>query len=405
MTSTLRATLALAAAGVLGAIAAAGCKAAPSGGAPSTAASAGAPANEGRVRVAPDLVASGRVGVVAAERRAPEARLRFAGEVLATPGTDAEAGVLASGRVASLEVREGQRVEKGATLALVDVPEVARVASEVLRAKARAEAAKRRLERQLSLEKDQATSGAAVDEARADARVAEADLFAARTLLSSLGGTEPAAGDGSARPLRVAVRAPIAGVVAHVGVTLGAPVSPDRSLFRVVGENTRIVRALVPETQRPLLDAEHGVSIVARAIDETGVRPSCDATVRGDTATVDDATRAIALRVEPTGACPFLVAGGFVDVVAGRRGALAGGEAGLALVVPGDAVVDVRGRPTVFVAVPNEAASFDARGVRLGPTLGADVVVEAGLAEGERVALRGALLLKGELLRADLMGN
>ena len=50
----------------------------------------------------------------------------FAGEVVATPGTDAEAGSLVAGRVATVEVREGQRVDKGALLALVDAFRIGR---------------------------------------------------------------------------------------------------------------------------------------------------------------------------------------------------------------------------------------------------------------------------------------
>ncbi|MDB4997377.1 MAG: hypothetical protein JWM74_4809, partial [Myxococcaceae bacterium] len=46
--------------------------------------------------------------------------------------------------------------------------------------------------------------------------------------------------------------------------------------------------------------------------------------------------------------------------------------------------------------------AFVLRTVRLGPESGDLVTIENGLSEGERVAIVGAPLLKGELLRAEL---
>jgi multidrug efflux pump subunit AcrA (membrane-fusion protein) len=73
------------------------------------------------------------------------------------------------------------------------------------------------------------------------------------------------------------------------------------------------------------------------------------------------------------------------------------------LVVPRNAIVDVRGKPTVFVAgsTPGE---FSARAVQAGSGDSNEVTIDSGLSAGEQVVVEGALLLKGELLRADLEG-
>jgi multidrug efflux pump subunit AcrA (membrane-fusion protein) len=60
--------------------------------------------------------------------------------------------------------------------------------------------------------------------------------------------------------------------------------------------------------------------------------------------------------------------------------------------------------PTVFVADAKPGA-FQARAVRVGPNAGAAVTIEAGLAEGDRVVVAGAVLLKGEMLRSVLGGD
>jgi cobalt-zinc-cadmium efflux system membrane fusion protein len=367
----------------------------PAGSAPAPSASAAH-----RLSVDPSLLASGRVVVAPVEKRAPRPELRLAGEVLAAASAEAEAGTLVAGRVAQVLVAVGDKVDKGQPLAWIDAPDVGRATAELLRARARAAVAGRKLERQLALEAEHATSPNAVDEARAEADTARADLAAARTLLASLGAPEPAAAasGASAVAARLPVRAPIAGTVVERTATLGAPVTAERSLFRVVGGEGRVVRALLPETSRAVVDAAAAAVLVPRAGRAEASPERCDARLAGDVGVVDEATRAVPLRLVPTGPCPFLLPGGFVDVIV--RTSVPPG-AGEAVVVPRDAIVELSAVPTVFVASGPEG-SFVPRGVRAGETIGDDTIVEAGLAPGERVAVRGALLLKGEAMRAEL---
>ncbi len=348
------------------------------------------------VRIDPDLVASGRVTLVTVSRRAPTSELRIPGDVRASEGGSAEAGTLASGRVAALTAKEGSHVARGQVLAWVDSPEASRAAADFLRARARVTAAGRRLQRQLKLQEQAATSAGAVDEARAEEAVARADLAAARTLLSTFGVAEPpqdAPDDGLS--VRVPVRAPIAGIVSRRDAVVGAAVAPDKSLFQIVAVGQVFIAANVPETIPSPSEGSRAV-IVPRA----GSGGRCDATVTGSMHIVDDATRTVPVRLQPAGACDWLVPGGYVDVVLSSAS-----PAAPEIVVPSEAVVDVDGVPTVFVVVDRDPGRMVARGVRVRATGGPDSVVEAGLAEGDRVAATGALLLKGELLRAALEGQ
>ena len=74
------------------------------------------------------------------------------------------------------------------------------------------------------------------------------------------------------------------------------------------------------------------------------------------------------------------------------------------VVVPAEAVVDVRGVPTVFVAGERPGV-FLPQSVRVGPAAGASILVEAGLADGASIVIAGGVLLKGELLRSALEGG
>jgi len=64
----------------------------------------------------------------------------------------------------------------------------------------------------------------------------------------------------------------------------------------------------------------------------------------------------------------------------------------------------VRGKPTVFIAgsAPGE---FDAHAVQAGSGDANELTIESGVSAGEQVVVEGALLLKGELMRADLEGT
>jgi cobalt-zinc-cadmium efflux system membrane fusion protein len=350
------------------------------------------------VSVDPAIVAAGRVTATPAMRRVLRGDLRIPAEIAPSESGAADVGALTSGRVGSIEVREGDAVKRGQALAWVDSPEAARVAADVIRSRARVLAAQRKLDRQLGLEQDRATSAAAVDEARMDLASAEADVAAARTLLASLGIPEPPPPAQGALAARVPVRSPIDGVVVERTATLGAPVSPDRSLFRVLAREHVIVLARWTDatTTPPPKDAE--VRLLPRGGSGDAGAP-CTGKVRATVDLVDERTRARRVTIVPDGPCALLVPGAYVDAAFTSSSLGSAGEPTLAL--PKDAVVEVRGAPTVFVA-EKKPGSFTAHVVRVSRTTTEDVAIESGIAEGDQVVVTGAVLLKGELLRAEL---
>jgi membrane fusion protein, heavy metal efflux system len=347
------------------------------------------------LKLDPALSSSERVATVVAERRAVAGQLKLPGEVRASLGA-AEVGALVGGRIASVLALEGARVERGQVLAWLDAPEVARATADVLRARARATSAKNKLARQLELDSQRATSRSALEDARTEAEVTRADLLAARTLLRSLGGNEPSLDDESAASsisARVALRAPVSGTVVRRDAVLGAAVTPEKTLFWLSGESPSFVVARVPEGAGPPADGEQA------RLQARGSSSTCKATVRGNPGVVDRESRTVDVRLEPEVGCIGLVPGGYVDVLLARAGAGAEG-----IVVPSESVVDVHGASVAFVAgtTPGE---FLLRPVRVRESAGPEVLLDSGVQAGERVVSRGALLLKGELLRAELTGE
>ncbi|HET7545882.1 MAG TPA: efflux RND transporter periplasmic adaptor subunit [Polyangiaceae bacterium] len=376
-----------------------GCqRSAPSGDEPAV---TRARANKDRVSVDPRLLSSGRIKLMPVSARALSSELRVVGEVRSSESGSAEAGTLVSGRVASLEVAEGARVKRGQVLAWVDAPEVARATANLLLARARAVVAKHKRARQETLDAASATSKNALDDARAEDDAARAELLAARTLLTSLGGAEPPAdSDVTALSARVPVRAPIAGIVAERNTLLGGAVSADKPLFRIVADShaSSSILARVPETVAAKPQAGTSATITPRG----NAANSCQAAVEGSLGGIDVQTRTLAVRLAPDKGCAWLIPGSFVDVILAAESATP--NLPLGLVVPRSALVDVRSKPTIFVAgsAPGE---FEAAAVQVGSGDPQEVRIDSGLSAGQQIVIEGALLLKGELLRGELEGN
>lgn len=341
------------------------------------------------VRIDPSLFARGRVRLEPAGNGTGADLRALAGEVVSDEHGRAEAGVLTPGRIVSLEADVGSAVRRGDLLAWVDAPEVARVSAEVVRAKARAELSTRKEARQSKLATEGATSQNAVDEAAAELTMARADLSAAEGLLRSLGG---AGGAG-----RVAVRAPMDGIVTKRHGVLGAAISPDVALFEIVKRGARLVLAKVPE----------GASFVPAPGGRARVRPrgvtdengqGCGGIVRGDLGSVDPETRTRGFRVEVDEGCSWLVVGAFVRV---DLGGTSDTPKTSVVVVPRDALVDLKGAAGVFVRASADAPLVF-RPVRAEPGSGDLVPIAEGLAVGENVVVVGASLVKSEALRAEL---
>ena len=343
-----------------------------------------APAGESRsVKVAPGLLDDKRIVLVQATKRIPRDELVVSGQVVAPPDGAAEVGALLSARVRSVSAREGNVVKKGQLLARLDAPDVARIAGQLQQAAARRKRAELVLSQEEQLLGERATSERSVSDARSELAAARADESAARLMLSSYHGH---AGG-------VSVSAPIAGTVVHVGAMIGQLVSSDTVLFRIVDPALLLVRADVPET--------HAAAVAPGAPATVYLsNRQCSGAVESSTSSVDPTRRTVAFRIRVSQPCSGLIEGAYVDVELPRKGAEAG-AATARVVVPRDAVVELGGAPAVFVATP-ERGRFEVRSVRPERTTEHAVYIAEGLSGGERVVTVGAILLKGEWMRASL---
>lgn len=348
------------------------------------------------VRVDPALLQQARVAVTEVVAFAFTGQTSIPGEVTPAPDGEAEVGSLVAGRVASLDAVEGATVSKGQVLAWIDAPEVGSVRADLARASAQLGAAQQRLERQLALQLQGATSQSAVDEARAAVQSATADQQGARAKLGSVGVL------GAGATGKLALRSPIDGVVVARHATLGGAVTPEATLFRIINPRTLRVRAQWSETLGPVPAVDTRVQLSTRTHHVSNPPTPCDARVESHLGIIDARTRSVTLQIVPSPDCRPLTSGGYVDARVSSADEASTVPTGYTQ-VPLDAVVDLRGLPTVFVA-RSEPGVFEVRTVEAKPSVGNVVPIELGLAAGEKVAVKGVVLLKGEAL-GDVLGG
>jgi cobalt-zinc-cadmium efflux system membrane fusion protein len=361
------------------------------------------------VHVAPELVETGRIRTAHVTRREPTGAVRLPAEVVASPEGAAEAGTLLAGRIARFEAREGDRVKRGQVLAWLDAPEAARAIADLVRARARTETQSRKVARLEGLVASEAATQIALDEARLELDLARADLAAARTLVASFGLNELAATgathtrrdekDAPVLSAQLPVRSPVDGTIVERTAALGAHVTPETHLFRLVSEGRVIVEARIADGSSVVLAPGNVAHVEARG----GTR--CNAHVLGALPQVDSTTRSRRVRLVPEDTCNGLVPGSQAEVqieVSAPLRSDAGAEP--VLVVPAAAIMEMKSAPIVFTK-GHEPGAFHVRAIEPGLRIGDDRVVHAGVADGEEVVVEGAVLLKGELMRSELGGE
>lgn len=347
-----------------------------------------------RVRVDPALIEKGRIVTAVVEHGQGAEGMRVPGEVQSDEQGRAEVGALTAARIVSLEAGVGARVTKGQVLAWLDAPEVARLSADLIRARARQEVAARKEQRQATLAANQATSQNALDDAHAEAQTAQADVSALRSLLRSLGSAE--AKDQNAVVSRIALRSPVDGTISACHAPVGAALSPEKSLFELVTRGHSVVIARLADGATAAPSAGTTARLVARN-GESGA--SCEGHVVGDLGVVDSQSRTRALRIAPSAGCNWLTPGAFVEVQIAGLGAASPSTHGLS--VSRDALVDLKGLSGVFVAL-RSPGEFEFRPLQSSPGAANTLEVQGGLVRGDVVAVVGAGLLKGELLRKEL---
>ncbi len=262
----------------------------------------------------------------------------------------------------------GQRVARGTTLALL-TPSLGESGGAYADARARLREAEDEHARAVRLYAVEAVPQRRVHEA-------EIYLTAAREALAGYAGGALSAGG------RIAVRAPIDGIIAERRVTPGSRVDAGALLFSIIDPSLVWLRVNVPAAQAANVSRSAGAEFRVEGSRELHQARR----VISVGSMIDSLSRSVPVLLEVSNADGALKVGANATVSV-RKGFRDTG-----VVIPADAVLDDDGRPIVYVQISGEA--FEKREVTLGAAEGNRVLIKGGLRAGERVVTSAAYQIR-----------
>jgi membrane fusion protein, heavy metal efflux system len=306
-----------------------------------------------------------------------------------------------SGRIARLMAEIGTTVRSGQTIGMVDTPDIVGMQTDYLQAitterssRTTLDLATRTRERAARLADAEAIPKRDLQQAQADQSRAADDLQRAQSAIAAARGRLRSAGMAEDEINRLAttshsvnrivpLTAPISGTITERKAGLGQVVQPGTGdpLFMIADLSSVWVNADLYEDQ--LADIKQGTAVKIK----TPAYPTetFDARVDQIGSTLDPDKHTVAVRCVVANPHRRLKPGMFATVVLRTAGTES------AITVPSSAIVVEGDRRSVFVE--DSPGKYIKRAVETGTEIDGAVVIRIGLKEGERVVVRGSLLI------------
>jgi len=319
----------------------------------------------------------GKLTVGAVGEREIQRKLVLPAVVEADPARTVKVLPPVAGRVINLLVQLGERVAQGQELAVIDSGDLALAYADIEKAKAVRVLTKSALDRQLSLEKAGGTAVKDREQAQSDYNQAVAELDRAEIRLRAIG--VPA--DQKEQSRLLSLKAPVSGSVIDLQVARGAFLNdPTAAIMTIANLGTVWVTANVPERDTALVVKGQDVDVVLAAYPGEVfagkvlfISDVLDPDTRRTKVRIAFENPDIRLKPNMFANATFLAPKQTVQVV------------------PTSALVLKEETDQVFVEVA--PWTFEARPIEVSFQQGDQAVVESGLKAGERVVVKGGVLL------------
>ncbi len=293
------------------------------------------------------------------------------------------------GRVVEVRAHLGDRVKAGDILLVVDSPDIAQAYSEYVKEDSELQYAARAQELAKDLYEDKALPLKDLKQAENELVKARAEFRRAKERLLSL----RIAPEELDKPLdrqqitsRFEMKSPLTGIVVERTVTPGQSITGDSDHVLFTIADLDQLQVLADLYERDLALVKEGQSAVVKVEAYLDIDFPAKVTAIGDI--VDPLTRTIKVRAQVSNEThklkPEMFASLELDVNGTAR----------FLAVPREAVVTIDGRQFVYVVESgNRYVKREVKVVNISP---AQVRILEGLAQGERIVTKGAVLIKGQ---------
>lgn len=329
------------------------------------------------------------IAVEEVQLRAMAGELTLPGKVQYSEDRFAKISSPVVGRVTDVRAKLGERVAAGQVLLTIESADIGSAYSDYVKAESDLQFSTRNYEVAKELYETKALSKKDLVQAQNDFLKLQAEYRRARQRLLAL--KVPAAELDKPRAeqrisSRFDLKAPIGGTLIERNVTVGQMVGNDPAQMLYTIADLTVLQVVAEVYEKDLSRVVKGmtVSVTVEAYPEE-VFPATVVYI-GDM--VDPATRTIKVRCNVTNPNLKLKPEMFARVL------LKLGAGAPVLAVPKEAVLGLGGQSYVYVQTPD--GGYERRPIRTGTVASETVQVTEGLQAGERVVVRGALLLKGE---------
>ncbi|MFT6638775.1 MAG: cobalt-zinc-cadmium efflux system membrane fusion protein [Flavobacterium sp.] len=249
------------------------------------------------------------------------------------PQNQADVSVQTTGVIKSILFKEGQYVNKGQTLAIIESPEFARLQEAYLTSKSNLEYLKLEFERQKTLNEEEVNSRKTYQKTKSDYEIEKARYNSLQKQLAVFNIN----GNGNATAT-VGVSAPISGYVTTINIKIGSNVEIGKPLLSIVDNSKLHVDLLVYEKDLYKINVGQKVRFIftnQNQIEITGKVFSIGKAFEND-------TKAVAIHVEIDNNNQKIISGMYVN-------ALISIGTNEVFALPDDAIVKADGREFIFI--------------------------------------------------------
>lgn len=340
-----------------------------------------------RVRVTPQVVKDAGIKIATLGKSRLSATVSLTGEVTANPNKIARVSSPAAGRIARVEVDEGAQVRSGDIIAILKVPELGKIRSALSGATAKAKAARSNAQRLKELADKEVGSKQAALDAEAEASALESDAKAAREQSEGMG-----VGSVEGSGYELVLRAPITGVVTARNAVIGQPVTANEAIATIAQLDELWFLGRIFEKDLGELRTGAAADVLLNAYPKQRFSGHVDYIGKQ----VDPVVRTLIARIPLQNQKGLLRIGLFGTA----QVTLETEQGEPVLAVPTDSLTEIGGKPVVFVQEAN--GDFVRHDVVIGREGVGIVEIQAGLVEGQNIAIAGVFSLKSILLKSTM---
>ena len=322
-----------------------------------------------------------RLGVMAAAAQAVNPKLSLPAVVESDPARTAAVLTPLSGRLIALKVALGDRVSRGQVVAVIDSPDLAQAYNDNEKAADSLKLTERNLGRQEAQNKLGVASDKDLDQARSDHTQAAAEYTRTQARLKMLGVSATPTPASTPASRQLSVLAPVGGSVTALSVAPGNMINdPTQPLMTIADLSTVWITAMVPEKDIAGVAKNQDAQVTLAAYPERLLRGK----VLFLSDVIEPDSRRGKMRIAFANADYALKPNMFATVVLSV-------SARSLVVLPSSALLMNNDRTSVFVATA--PWTFERRTVDAELEEGTSVAIRSGVAAGEQVLVKGAILL------------